>query len=73
MVSFGDLGSLIDIGTLPCRWRSKVDCIQDAVDPLSEQIRTPRFSPRTCRRTRQAIDVRIGAGRANPRRLLLET
>ena len=45
MVSFGDLGSLIDIGTLPCRWRSKVDCIQDAVDPLSEQIRTPLFRP----------------------------
>ena len=63
---FGIRGNLTILGHVG-RWRSKDGCIQDR---CRSAIRTTRFSPPKCRRTRQAIDVRIGAGQANPRRLL---
>jgi hypothetical protein len=66
--SFGIRGNLAILGHVGRR-RSKDGCIQDR---RRFAIRTTRFSPPKCRRTRQAIDVRIGAGQANPRRLLLE-
>jgi len=48
---------------------AKMVVFQDAVDPPSEQR---VFRPGNSAEPRQAINVRIGAGPANPRRLRLK-
>jgi hypothetical protein len=66
--SFGIRGNLAILGHVD-RWRSKDGCIQDAVDPLSEQrVFAPEMpqNPSGNRRPNRS-------GAANPRRLLLET